>query len=51
MFRVRMAAHGVHVEPQVVIDGHPVDGLIGKMLVIQIDGFGPHKDPQGLHEH
>lgn len=44
LFRVRMAAHGVHVEPQVVIDGHPVDGLIGKMLVIQIDGFGPHKD-------
>ncbi|GAB3795825.1 hypothetical protein GCM10028798_05100 [Humibacter antri] len=46
LFRVRMAAVGVHVEPQVVIDGHPVDGLIGKSLVIQVDGFGPHQDPK-----
>ncbi len=28
--------------PQVVIDGHRVDGLIGERLVMQFDGFGPH---------
>ena len=28
--------------PQVVIDGHPVDGLIGTRLVLQLDGYGPH---------
>jgi len=28
--------------PQVRIDGHRVDGLIGNRLVIQCDGFGPH---------
>jgi very-short-patch-repair endonuclease len=45
LFRVRMSAAGVQVEPQAVVDGHPVDGLIGKTLVVQIDGFGPHSDP------
>lgn len=40
--RVRLARRGVVMIPQVVIDGHPVDGLIGSRLVLQIDGYGPH---------
>lgn len=40
--RVRLARRGVVMVPQVVIDGHPVDGLIGSRLVLQIDGYGPH---------
>lgn len=40
--RVRFAAIGVTMIPQVVIDGHHVDGLIGDRLVMQFDGFGPH---------
>ncbi|QAY74699.1 DUF559 domain-containing protein [Agromyces protaetiae] len=42
--RVRLARRGVTMVPQVVIDGHPVDGLIGSRLVLQIDGYGPHSD-------
>lgn len=40
--RVRLARIGVTMIPQVVIDGHHVDGLIGERLVMQFDGFGPH---------
>lgn len=38
-----MRACGVEVRQQVWIDGHPVDGLIGERLVIQIDGFEHHR--------
>jgi very-short-patch-repair endonuclease len=34
---------GVVVRQQVWIDGHPVDGLIGDRLVVQIDGFAHHQ--------
>lgn len=44
--RVRLSRRGIDMRQQVVIDGHPVDGLIGDRLVIQIDGYGPHSDPQ-----
>ena len=40
--RVRLADIGITMIPQVVIDGHRVDGLIGERLVMQFDGFGPH---------
>lgn len=33
---------GVEVQQQVLIDGHPVDALIGERLVIQLDGFEFH---------
>ncbi|HWU47535.1 MAG TPA: type IV toxin-antitoxin system AbiEi family antitoxin domain-containing protein [Humibacter sp.] len=45
VLRVRLGQIGIVMVPQVVIDGHPVDGLIGERLVIQSDGFGPHSDP------
>ncbi|MBW9093673.1 DUF559 domain-containing protein [Microbacterium jejuense] len=35
---------GVTVKQQVWIDGHPVDGLIGRSLAIQLDGFAHHSD-------
>jgi len=35
---------GVSVEQQVWIDGHPLDGLIGTSLAIQLDGFAHHSD-------
>ncbi|MFF0911466.1 endonuclease domain-containing protein [Microbacterium enclense] len=38
-----MAGIGVVVRQQVWIDGHPVDGLIGDLLVVQIDGFAHHR--------
>lgn len=37
-----MRGEGVAVQQQVWIDGHPVDGLIGDRLVVQIDGFAHH---------
>lgn len=37
-----MRRAGVVVRQQVWIDDHPVDGLIGKSLVVQIDGFAHH---------
>lgn len=37
-----MRQAGVSVQQQVRIDGHPVDGLIGDSLVVQIDGFAHH---------
>lgn len=39
-----MRSHGVVVHQQVWIDGHPVDGLIGARLVVQLDGFAHHSD-------
>ncbi|KNY07303.1 DUF559 domain-containing protein [Microbacterium sp. GCS4] len=33
---------GVTVRQQVWIDGHPLDGLIGDSLAVQIDGFAHH---------
>jgi very-short-patch-repair endonuclease len=38
----RLAASGIRMRQQVVLDGHPVDGLIGRRLVVQIDGFSFH---------
>lgn len=35
---------GVDVRQQVVIDGHPVDALIGESLVVQLDGFEFHRE-------
>jgi very-short-patch-repair endonuclease len=40
--RVRLERIGVRMTQQVVIDGHPVDGMIGQRLLVQIDGWGPH---------
>lgn len=34
---------GIRVVQQVWIDGHPVDGLIGRSLVVQVDGFAFHR--------
>lgn len=39
---LRFARIGIVVKQQVIIDDHPVDGLIGDRLVLQIDGYGPH---------
>ncbi|MFG6502396.1 endonuclease domain-containing protein [Microbacterium sp. P05] len=38
-----MRAMGVAVRQQVWIDGHPVDGLIGDRLAVQLDGFAHHR--------
>ncbi|MBX0300397.1 endonuclease domain-containing protein [Cryobacterium sp. 1639] len=38
----RLAANGIRMRQQVVLDGHRVDGLIGHRLVVQIDGFSFH---------
>jgi very-short-patch-repair endonuclease len=42
VIRVRLGQRGIALRIQIVIDGHPVDGLIGDRLVIQADGYGPH---------
>jgi very-short-patch-repair endonuclease len=42
--RVRFGRLGIVMVPQVLIDGHHVDGLIGERLVMQFDGYGPHSD-------
>jgi very-short-patch-repair endonuclease len=44
-FVVGMRELGIEVRQQVVIDGHPVDGLIGDCLVVQLDGFAHHSQP------
>jgi very-short-patch-repair endonuclease len=36
--RLRLARRGVEMVPQVRVDGHRVDGLIGERLVLQFDG-------------
>lgn len=41
-----LAAVGVTMRQQVWIDGHPVDGLIGRSLVLQTDGFAHHQAAQ-----
>ena len=45
LMRVRLASCGIVMHPQVVLDGHPVDGLVGRYLVLQVDGFAYHRDP------
>jgi very-short-patch-repair endonuclease len=42
-FVAGMRAIGVSVNQQVWIDGHPLDGLIGDSLAVQIDGFAHHQ--------
>ncbi|MFT4220748.1 MAG: DUF559 domain-containing protein [Microbacterium sp.] len=37
-----MRRAGITVRQQIVIDGRPVDGLIGDSLVVQTDGFAYH---------
>jgi very-short-patch-repair endonuclease len=41
----RLRRIGITVRQQVVIDGHPVDLLIGERLVLQVDGFEFHRTP------
>ncbi|MGX1932427.1 DUF559 domain-containing protein [Microbacterium resistens] len=41
-FVALMRKVGVAVRQQVWIDGHPLDGLIGERLGIQVDGFAHH---------
>ncbi|MET0673987.1 MAG: type IV toxin-antitoxin system AbiEi family antitoxin domain-containing protein [Microbacterium pygmaeum] len=42
-FLLLMRSIGVAVRQQVWIDGHPVDGLIGECLAVQLDGFEHHR--------
>jgi very-short-patch-repair endonuclease len=42
----RLAASGIRVSQQVMLEGHRVDGLIGVRLVLQIDGFSFHSSAQ-----
>lgn len=42
VFVERMRAVGIDVRQQVWVDGHPLDGVIGERLAIQIDGFRHH---------
>jgi very-short-patch-repair endonuclease len=42
--RVRLARRGIRARLQVVVDGHRVDLLVGKWLIIQCDGFEFHGD-------
>ncbi|SIT77954.1 Protein of unknown function [Microbacterium sp. RU33B] len=42
VFRELMSSIGVIVRQQVWIDGHPLDGVIGELLAIQLDGFAHH---------
>jgi very-short-patch-repair endonuclease len=44
MFAVRCRRAGIRFVQQVPLAGRPVDALIGKRLVIQIDGYAFHKD-------
>lgn len=44
--RARLQRAGIAVRQQVIIDGHPVDGLIGERLVYQIDGYEFHQTPE-----
>jgi very-short-patch-repair endonuclease len=46
--RVRLAWAGITCREQVVIDGHPVDLLIGDRLVVQLDGKQHLEDPVQL---
>jgi len=46
--RVRLNWAGIGCLEQVIIDGHPVDLLIGERLIIQLDGKQHLKDPVQL---
>jgi len=46
--RVRLGWAGIECREQVVIDGHPVDLLIGERLIIQLDGEQHLNDPVQL---
>ncbi|MGK9149435.1 DUF559 domain-containing protein [Plantibacter flavus] len=41
--RIRLRRLGIDMRQQVVIDGHRVDGMIGRRLVLQFDGHAPHQ--------
>lgn len=45
-FVALMRGIGVEVRQQVWVDGHPLDGMIGDRLGIQIDGFAHHSAPK-----
>ncbi len=45
-FLAIMRSCGVRVLQQVLIDGHPVDALIGERLIVQVDGFEFHSKPK-----
>jgi very-short-patch-repair endonuclease len=45
-FLAIMRSCGVEVRQQVLIDGHPVDALIGERLIVQVDGFEFHSSPK-----
>lgn len=42
-FLILMRSIDVVVRQQVLLAGHPVDGLIGERLVVQLDGFAHHQ--------
>lgn len=42
-FVLLMRGLGVPFRQQVWIDGHPVDGVVGERLIVQIDGFAHHQ--------
>lgn len=42
----RLAASGITVRQQVWLHGHRVDGLIGHLLVLQLDGYAHHSTPE-----
>jgi len=42
----RLAASGIRVSQQVMLEGHKVDGLIGDRLVLQSDGFSFHSSAE-----
>lgn len=45
-FLAIMRSCGVTVRQQMLIDGHPVDALIGERLIVQVDGFEFHGSPK-----
>lgn len=45
-FVALMRGAGVVVRQQVWVDGHPLDGLIGERLAVQLDGFAHHSQPR-----
>lgn len=44
IFVDRLRPYGLELRQQVWLDDHPVDALIGDLLVVQIDGFEHHAD-------
>lgn len=41
--RIRLDRLGIEMRQQVTIDGHRVDGLVGRHLILQFDGHAPHQ--------